>query len=1039
MNVDYSWFRQFQLDVDYGFVSAGTSNAPLHNNPRIVLNEDGSSVLRAIRSELRRSTGFVFSVAFVTPAAIAMLKQDLLEFGGTGLIVTSDYLGFNSPQAFAELLKLRDLGIDARLHQSKGFHPKGYIFNHEHSVTAMMGSSNLTPSALVRNHEWNLKVSAAPDSDLASQLTHLAERQVAESVPMTAAWIDLYASTYTRPPERATTVPRDPAKLISATEARDLNTSTDEAPSQEASSRAALSDNVQVPSLAPPPAPSPETAPLATTRLPDEVVSDFTPVTDALPVVAASQSAIVPNAMQHDALQALSEVRNSREKRAIIVSATGTGKTLLSALDVRSVNPRRMLFLAHREQILDRTIEEYQWVLGGPQTDYGKLTGTSKDVNARYLFATVQTLSQPGMLSRFASDVFDYVIIDEAHRTGASTHRRIIDHFDPVFMLGMTATPERTDGFNVFEQFHYNVPYEIRLNHALEEGMLSPFHYYGITDATFDDNTTIGAESDLNRLISPERVQHLIWALDTYSQARVAPRGLIFCSRKQEARLLSDALNTQELRGRRLRTAALTGDDSIEHREWAVQQLEASNLDYILTVDVFNEGVDIPSLNQVIMLRQTQSAIIFVQQLGRGLRKFRQKDYLVVIDFIGNYANNFLIPIALFGDDSLNKESLRKNLTAAEEAGFLPGLSSVHFDNIAQERVLASIRDTRLDDMSRLKAAIVAMRNRVGGVPRLWDFLRFESVDPVLLATKREHYPALIRTVLKEDIDLTPASSRALQLLSHEVFPAKRGHEFVLLRELLSDTSVTTTRLQDALDRAGLPSDRPYIDSTINTFTLEGFAEADRKRYQGGLAERVGNTVVLKTHVAATYGASKEFAREVDDLRETGSEIAKRYYPGSERFTPGRQYSRKEALRLLCWPRSWASTVYGYKVDRATGACPIFVTLHKSDEISVSTAYEDRLLDPSSMLWYTRSRRTLQSAEVRSIVNNDVDLFVFVKKDDAEGTDSYFLGQATAHDAEETTMAGANGERLSVVRMILRFQIPIETALYDYFHPVVTE
>ncbi len=237
----------------------------------------------------------------------------------------------------------------------------------------------------------------------------------------------------------------------------------------------------------------------------------------------------------------------------------------------------------------------------------------------------------------------------------------------------MTATPERTDGFNVFELFHYNVPYEIRLHHALEAGMLCPFHYYGIADVTYSDGRTTTEETELKLLINAERVEHLLEALDQYGQAGVAPRGLIFCSRKEEAHALAAELNRSTLRGKTLRTVALTGDDTVHVREQRVQQLEAGELDYILTVDVFNEGVDIPTVNQVVMLRQTQSAIVFVQQLGRGLRLAEDKDHLVVIDFIGNYATNFLVPIALFGDESLNRESLREKLNETIEAGALPG------------------------------------------------------------------------------------------------------------------------------------------------------------------------------------------------------------------------------------------------------------------------------------------------------------------------------------------------------------------------------
>ena len=253
-------------------------------------------------------------------------------------------------------------------------------------------------------------------------------------------------------------------------------------------------------------------------------------------------------------------------------------------------------------------------------------------------------------------------------------------------------------------------------------------------------------------------------------------------------------------------------------------ELESGQLDYILTVDIFNEGVDIPSVNQVIMLRQTQSAIVFVQQLGRGLRKSANKEYLVVIDFIGNYSNNYLIPTALFGDESLNKESLRKNLIAAEEIGVLAGLSSVRFDRISQERVLRSITSTTLDNMREVGRAIVAMHNRVGAVPELWDFLRFESVDPVLLATKRENYPALIKSVLHVDTGLASDEHKALALISHEVLTAKRPHELILLELLLSQGSATTAQIEQVFRATGIPSTSSHVESTIDTFTLERHA-----------------------------------------------------------------------------------------------------------------------------------------------------------------------------------------------------------------------
>ncbi len=962
MNTDYRWQDQLDVDLDFGFKKA-FEGAPRRFHPQIVLNSDPDSVLRALRDELKRCTEFAFSVAFVTPRAIALLKQELVEFGGTGRIITSDYLSFNSPAAFAELWNLRRLGIDVRVHSSTAFHPKGYVFSHVHTVTAMIGSSNLTENALARNTEWNLKVSAARGSDLARQLTNLINQQVEESQPLTPEWIDQYAANY-HPPRSITPVGAGP-----------------------------------------------------------RVRED-----------GASTRVITPNAMQADALEALKLVRESGERRAVVISATGTGKTILSALDVREVQPERMLFLVHREQILDRTISEYRDVLGGPASDFGKLAGSTRETNAKYLFATIQSFSRPEVLGDFAPAAFDHVIIDEAHRAAAPTYQRVLNHLQPKFLLGMTATPERTDESNVFEIFDYNVPYEIRLNHALEHDMLSPFHYYGVTDVTYADGESVTADADLSRLVTPERVDHVIRAIETYGQAGVAPCGLIFCARIEEARLLADALNTRTLRGRELRTQALAGSDSVEVRREAVARLEAGELDYLLTVDIFNEGVDIPSINQVIMLRQTQSAIVFVQQLGRGLRKASGKDYLVVIDFIGNYANNYLIPIALFGDSSLNKESLRKNLIAAEEIGVLPGLSSIRFDRIAQARVLESLAQTRLDSMSRLKSAILDLRQRLGRAPLLWDSYRFESVDPIILATKVDHYPQLLSRLRVQESTLTETEHKYLQLLSHEVLPAKRLHEFVMLSALLERGELTAEQGLELLVGAGVAATERQVHSVFDTLTVTDFPQQLTKKYAAPIASRdQSGKLRIDPGFAAAMGSSQELQTAVADLLHTGQHLTLDRYGNQELFNQGRQYTRKDVTRLLSWPRAWASTLYGYRADPSTGYCPIFVTLHKPEDTAHSTAYEDALLDNSTMRWFTRSRRTLQSPEVAAIVSGQVELHVFVQKDNAD--DFFYLGQASAAQAEPARMPGVD---LDVVTMLLRFANPIEAALYDYFHPLLT-
>lgn len=986
-NADLVLGSGLSKDVTFGFLD-GKQQSRRHHHPRVVLNADGNTVLRILREELARCDEFIFSVAFVTPNAIALLKQELVEFSGRGTIVTSDYLGFNSPSAFSELLNLENLGINVRIHNAGAFHPKGYIFKAENMVTAMIGSSNLTGNAIVKNHEWNLKVSASEDSDLADQLTLLTQNQLEESVALSQRWIDAYAEQYTPPPIRRKVV------------------------------------------VTPQPDVDEQLLPIATEQ--DLEVNGQSP--DGA-VSSELLMPILPNQMQTEALKALEQVRSSGESKAIVISATGTGKTILSALEVRAAHPGRFLFIVHREQILDKTIQEYRRVIGGDYNDFGKLAGVSKQSDRKFVFATVQTLSQDSVLHEIQPDAFDYIIVDEAHRVGSPTYKKVLGYLDPTFLLGLTATPERSDGFNVFEFFDYNVPYEIRLNHALEENMLSPFHYYGIADVTLDDQTTLDSTDDLGHLVTADRVHHIVDVLAKYGQAGVAPKGLIFCSRKVEAAALSAALNQQQLRGKTLRTVSLSGDDSVEQRERVVGQLERGELDYILTVDIFNEGVDIPTVNQVVMLRQTQSAIVFVQQLGRGLRKAPMKDYLVVIDFIGNYANNYMIPIALFGDESLNKESLKEKLISTEQAGVLAGLSSVRFDKVSQQRVLDSIRTTALDSIQKLRGAMQSMQNRVGRAPKLFDFYRFESVDPVLLATKKENYPALVKSLLRIDHELSQDELKALSLLSHEVLTSKRIHEFVLVCELLSHGSVTLPQFQATLLNEGIDATHRELMSTVETLNLANHGQVDQSRYGIRLANIDGESISADRGFLSSYRSHRAFSNEVDDIIQTGMALVRDRYVAGDPFIVGGQYSRKEVTRLLGLPRKWTSTLYGYKVDPQSKTCPIFVTLHKSEDISASTAYQDELVDPSHLRWFTRSRRTLQSDEVRRIVNNEVDLYVFVKKDDAEGTEFFYLGQADSRNAEQTHMSGKNQEQLDVVTMNLHFEKAIDNALYDYLSP----
>ena len=268
---------------------------------------------------------------------------------------------------------------------------------------------------------------------------------------------------------------------------------------------------------------------------------------------------IKPNRMQVSALQALSDLRNHNAERVLVISATGTGKTYLSAFDVRTVNPKRFLFVVHRELIAKDAMDSYKRVIrNGKSMDV--MSGGNK-VDADYIFAMIQTLSKDEVLYRFRPDEFDYIVFDEVHRAGAASYQKVFNYFKPRFLLGMSATPERTDGFDIFKMFDYNVAYEIRLQQAMKERMICPFHYFGISELTIDGKI-IEDKTEFCKLTSDERVRKIIEKIEHYGYSGDRVKGLIFCNRKEEAIALSTKFNDCGYR-----TCALLGIDNQSERE----------------------------------------------------------------------------------------------------------------------------------------------------------------------------------------------------------------------------------------------------------------------------------------------------------------------------------------------------------------------------------------------------------------------------------------------------------------------------------------
>ena len=347
------------------------------------------------------------------------------------------------------------------------------------------------------------------------------------------------------------------------------------------------------------------------------------------------QEPFEPRGAQIEAICALEHTRAEGASRALISAATGVGKTYLAAFDSKKY--KRVLFVAHKEEILRQAAESFQNVR--KSDDYGFFDGNAKCTDKSVIFASVATLGKSEYLNEtyFPKNYFDYVVIDEFHHAVNDQYMRIVEYFKPQFLLGLTATPERMDGRNIYEICDYNVPYEISLKDAINKGMLVPFHYYGIFDKTdYSQLHQVRGKYDDRELnqtyIGNERRYELIYK--NYCKYG-SKRALGFCCSKEHAKDMA-----KEFCRRGIPSVAVYSDahgEYTEDRSIAIQKLMQGEIRVIFSVDMFNEGVDIPAVDMVMFLRPTESPIVFLQQLGRGLRKSMGKEYLNVLDFIGNY------------------------------------------------------------------------------------------------------------------------------------------------------------------------------------------------------------------------------------------------------------------------------------------------------------------------------------------------------------------------------------------------------------------
>ena len=749
-----------------------------------------------------------------------------------------------------------------------------------------------------------------------------------------------------------------------------------------------------------------------------------------------------PNSMQTEAIDNLSKLREQNKDKALVISATATGKTVMAAFDANEAEAKKLLFVVHRGNIARKAMETFKLIFKNNRS-FGLYSGNTRDMNSDFIFSTVQTINNEEHMRKFSPNHFDYIIIDETHRAGGQTYQKIINYFKPQFLLGMTATPERTDGFDIFSLFDHNIGYEIRLNRALDEGLLCPFHYYGVTDISVDGKI-LDENSDFNLLLSNERVDRIIEKTKLYGCDDGNVRGLIFCSRIEESENLSKLFNEKGFK-----TIHLSGQNSEEERSKAIQKLESINpeekIDYIFTVDIFNEGIDIPKINQIVMLRPTQSAIIFVQQLGRGLRKADDKEYLTVIDFIGNYQNNYMIPIALYGDQSFEKDTLRKLLS--NESSSIAGSSTVNFDKIAKEKIFEAINSQNLQVKKDLDNDYKLLKYKIGRIPMMIDFIKNGSRDPYQYVNKYKSYSNYINTVEDEFITMPPEQLKLLEYLSKFINDGKRLYESLILRQLCFEKFYEVSELKkDIIDKMNIEISDKEISSAIHNLNLLFITEKyNKKIFPVGEMNKYSinkfeNEKILRGNTLDFSLKNEEFKKFLIDSTNYSIESYLSKFK-KENFVKGflryEKYSRRDIHRILNWKTNpVAQNVGGYKVSDDETNCPIFVTYEKNEHISDSTKYEDQFIDPFTFTYMSKSNRRIDSREVQIMLNqklNNIRLPLFIKKSDDEGINFYFMGDLRTIDDSfvEQTMDSEKGE-IPVVKMNFKIDKQVDSNIYKY-------
>lgn len=827
--------------------------------------------LDRIKQNLRRCKAFYFSVSFIKKAGLVLLFRDIeaaVERGCTGRIITSTYQNFTDIESLKSFWGLMTRHGDFECHLDYecfyneqyspfGFHSKGYLFEFDSKYELVVGSSNITRYALLKNIEWDIAISDSSPTNAYIQARSEFQSLWDKTYPLSNEIINQYAN-----------------KLNFAIERWDMDYDLE-------------------------------------------------------------NREIKPNFMQRRALKELNRFRAIGQARALVIAASGSGKTYLAAFDAFNFNPKRLLYIVHEGSILKRSLETFQAVFGS-NVSYGVFSGESKEMDADFVFATNLTTSRN--LEFFRKTEFDYIVVDECHHATATTYKKITSYFEPEFLLGLTATPERMDNKDVFELFDGNVPYELRLRDAIANDLIVPFKYYGIRDTLVEYSLNKNQERRMIAQMANENHCDFIFAEIESHRPVGKLKALAFCRNVTHARMMCEALSD------RYKSAYLTGKNNVGERIRAYNDLQSDNaeLEILFTVDILNEGVDIPGVNMVLFLRPTDSSTVFIQQLGRGLRKYTGKEYVTVLDFIGNsYKRSVQIAFALssLGENFVVEKRLMISLVRDNFSAL--GLSQygveINIDNLSKEEIVHYLESENFNSITYLKQDYFNFKKYIGSehAPKHMDYLnndcapdllRFMSVK--MNGKKTSSYYNFLRGI--QEADLPVFSDEQMPFINYlsSILPLVRQHEFMIYTCLINgvfDLSVIESELSD----------------NIRNFRNEDFVHALKYMVESGFISIGSDEMKLNAQL------DDQYVEYVQDLLSYGLTRYIVDHDDAEDFKLWGSYRIEQVQLKLC--KNPGYTMKGtYVYDEVVY---IFASIKKDASIQEHLNYKDKFLQANLFQW----------------------------------------------------------------------------------------